>query len=121
MSRADSSEAAMQRRDSTPLPSNELLAIPPLRRLWQTWGVLWLALAFLGGTAFILWLLARQADDLYEAMAIHGAALQAQTLSEMRKAYTSEVVDRLKEHGIQAGADYRDRPKTIPLPVTLTM
>jgi PAS domain S-box-containing protein len=72
-------------------------------------------------TAGILWHLYRQSNDLYQTMALQGAALEARTLDELRQVYTTAVVDRLKDEGFEVTHLYRDRLKAIPLPATLTM
>src|SRR5262249_17731375 len=42
-------------------------------------------------TAGALWQLSRQSADLYRAMAVEGAALQAQTLAEVRRAFAPDA------------------------------
>ena len=39
----------------------------------------------------------------------------------MRQVYAGEVVERLRGLGIEATHDYIDKPRSIPLPATLTM
>ena len=72
------------------------------------------------GTAVLLWHLYRQVNGLYQEMAIQGAVLQAQTIEQMRQVYAGEVVERLRDLGIEATHDYIDQPRNIPLPATLT-
>jgi two-component system sensor histidine kinase/response regulator len=73
-------------------------------------------------TAGLLWHLHARSRAVYEALAQQGAALQAQTIEQTRKLYTTEVVARLQaSHGIVATHEYRTRPGTLPLPASLTM
>ena len=83
--------------------------------------VLWLLPATVIGTGTVLWLLERQVAVLYRDMAYQGTMLQAKTIAEVRQLYSSEVVERLKKHGIEATEDYQSHEQTIPLPATLTM
>jgi PAS domain S-box-containing protein len=83
-------------------------------------GVL-LLLGFALATGVLLWHLYNRSQTMYRTLAVQSAELQAQTLSEFRKLYTSEVVARAEAHGIKAVHDYSSRDRTIPLPATLTM
>ena len=88
-----------------------------IRRRW----VLLVIVGLLVATVAVLWHLYRQSQLVYESMARQGAALQAQTIEQVRQAYTTEVVARLQEsHGIAASHEYEKQPGTIPLPATLT-
>jgi PAS domain S-box-containing protein len=73
------------------------------------------------GTAALLYRLHRQSNDLYETVAREGAVLQSDTIEEFRNLYTTEVVDRLQGQGIEITHDYLAKPKTVPLPATLTI
>ena len=53
--------------------------------------------------------------------AIQHAAAYANALAQFRTLYTSEVVVPLREQGIIATHDYKNRPKTVPLPATLSL
>jgi PAS domain S-box-containing protein len=88
---------------------------------FQERAVLLLMLAFILGTAAVLWHLYSRSADLYHTMAQQGTALQAEALQEFRKAYTSEVVARVTAHGIEATHDYLHKDKAVPLPATLTI
>ncbi len=114
----------MSERQQTPMRS-----INRLRRFrWRHW-LRWLNERLLLvlmpvvvlGTAVLLWHLFRQVNSMYQELAIQGTRLQAQTIEEFRQAYTSEVVERLRGMGIEASHDYIDKPRTIPLPATLTI
>ncbi|MFM9966152.1 MAG: response regulator [Planctomycetaceae bacterium] len=83
--------------------------------------LLWLLPAVVIGTGLVLWLLERQVSELYRAMAFQGAIRQARTIEEVRQFYASQVVERLKQHGIEAVHDYQANEKTIPLPATMTI
>jgi hypothetical protein len=59
--------------------------------------------------------------DLVESGARHGMQLQAELLAALRGYYTSEVVERVRPHGVEVSHDYRDKPNAIPLPATFTI
>ncbi len=109
--------------ESTPRPSARTW-----RRRWRIISrylnerlVLWLLPVLVIGTGALLWLLSHQVDALYQEMALQGAELDAHTIEEVRQIYTSEVVERLKNHDIHATHDYASQDRAIPLPATLTM
>jgi PAS domain S-box-containing protein len=59
--------------------------------------------------------------DLVDSAAQQGTQLEAETLAALRSYYTSEVVERVRAHGVEVSHDYRDKPNAIPLPATFTM
>src|SRR5262249_5519668 len=69
-----------------------------------------LILAFVVGTAGVLWHLYHRSADLYQVLAKQGAEAQAKLLQEFRELYTSEVVNRVKDRGIEITHDY-DTPE----------
>ena len=52
---------------------------------------------------------------------IEVAARYSEAVAEFRTIYTSEVVERLAVHGVEATHNYKEREGTIPLPATLSM
>lgn len=72
------------------------------------------------GTISVFQHLFRQSTRLVKSTALQGAALQSESLSELRPLYTSEVVDRVRGR-IEVTHDYEKKAGAIPLPVTLTM
>ena len=54
-------------------------------------------------------------------MGLAAADFYAQAIEEFRTLYTSEVVERVLDHGIEVVRDYQDRSGAIPLPATLSM
>ena len=98
------------------------------RRRWRRWLPSWqewlswvLIPVVVFGTGALLWHLSWQVNDLYEQMALQGSMIQATTIEKVRQIYTSEVVEPLHRLGIEATHDYRNQPRTIPLPATLTI
>ena len=83
--------------------------------------VLFLLLLLVVSTFFLLRHLFLLSKDLYRGLAIQGTELQAKTIEEFRRLYTSEVVERVRGHGIDVSHDYQDRELAIPLPATLTI
>ena len=59
-------------------------------------------------------------EQMVTAIAFRGADVYTRALSEMRRWYTTEIVERLHAQGIQASADYQDHDGEIPLPATLS-
>ncbi len=80
-----------------------------------------LLLFVVAGTAGTFWHLYKKEEQLYRELPLQGTALQTLTLDEFRKIYTSEVVNRVKGHGIEVTHDYEGKEGAIPLPATLTM
>src|SRR5262245_13272886 len=80
-----------------------------------------LALVLLVGPALTLWNSWRLERRLVENTAREDAALYAEALNEFRTVYTSEVVARVRPHGIDVSHDYATRDRAIPLPATLSM
>ncbi len=88
-----------------------------------SWVHLSLLLLVLLGMAGILWHLHglyKESSTLYQETARQGTGLQIEMIKEMRRLYSSEVVDRATAHGMEATHDYKDKEKAIPLPATLT-
>ncbi len=82
----------------------------------------WVLLIMLAiSTLLLLRLLYLTSTDLYEKMALQGADLQAKTIEEFRKLYTSEVVERLRDKDVEVTHEYVTRDRAIPLPATLTI
>ena len=63
----------------------------------------------------------RISSEVKDEAALHHAASVAGVIREFRTLYTSEVVNRVRDHGISAIRDYRDVDGAIPLPVTMSL
>jgi len=83
--------------------------------------VLLLAVLLCAGIAGVMWQLSRLSSQLIYAAAFQGTSLYASAISEFRSLYTSEVVARLRAHGIDVTHDYQTNAHAIPLPATLTI
>jgi signal transduction histidine kinase len=79
-----------------------------------------LTIMFLLMIAGTLWYLSRISIELVHSAALQGSSLYADALEEVRKVYTSEVVDRLVDR-VPVTHDYAAREGAIPLPVTFSM
>ena len=77
-----------------------------------------LCLVGLGGMLASLYYVAQ---DNLEKSIIEVAARYSEAVAEFRTIYTSEVVERLAVHGVEATHNYKEREGTIPLPATLSM
>src|SRR5215471_16144989 len=90
-------------------------------RLLQERTILVLLSMFCLGAGCMLWYVSHVQSHLIASIALQDAALYAQALSEMRTLYTSEVVERVRQHGIAVTHDYAAQEGAIPLPVTLNL
>jgi tRNA A-37 threonylcarbamoyl transferase component Bud32 len=59
-------------------------------------------------------------EELLKAL-IQNARLTSDALTEFNSLYASEVVARVREHGIDVTHDYQGKPKAIPLPATMSV
>src|SRR5262245_23910780 len=83
--------------------------------------VLVLTLLFCVSMVCILWYVSHLQSNLIASMALQDASLYSQALTEFRALYTSEVVETVRDHGIEVTHDYATKKGAIPLPVTLSM
>ncbi len=82
----------------------------------------WILIAvFAASLLVVAWSEVRQIRLLVETSALDSARLFTEALAEFRSLYTSEVVDRLQEAGVEVVHDYDVRYGSIPLPATLTI
>ena len=79
-----------------------------------------LILGVLGVSAVAAYL-ANSTENLVQAVALADAELYSQAIEEFRTVYTSEVVARVREQGIEVSHDYLKNEHAIPLPATLSM
>ena len=96
-----------------------------VERLWQ-----WcrrnpvaasLLLAVSLGSAVGLIHLSLLSEQLVRSTALEGAAQQSEMLDVVNALYSSEVVDRVQNHGIVVSHDYASKKAAIPLPATFTI
>src|SRR5262245_1319189 len=107
--------SAAKRENAPQKPGSLRSALDWLLNLLYQLTVLVVILLFLLGmiiTVVHVYFLQR---SLVSSGATQGAQLQAETLSALRAYYTSEVVERIRPHGIEVSHDYRDKPKAVPL------
>ena len=83
--------------------------------------VLSLVILFCSGAAIMLWYVVRMQSRLVQATATTNAARYSEALGQFRTLYTSEVVERVRSHGVTVSHDYEDHEGAIPLPATLSM
>jgi len=76
---------------------------------------------FLLGMVGILWNLSQIAKHSLETSALRDVARFSEAITEFRTLYTSEVVARVRTHGIEVTHDYTTKDGAIPLPATLSM
>jgi len=67
------------------------------------------------------WFIIVQSKKVILQSGLQSARELTLVLEEVRSIYTSEVVNRVKAHGIDVTHDYLNTDKAIPLPATLTM
>jgi len=80
-----------------------------------------LTVMFCVGVAVMLWHLSHLSSTLVESGALQGTSLYSQSLTELRIFYNSEVVERVKGHGINVTHDYATKEGAIPIPATFTI
>jgi serine/threonine protein kinase len=80
-----------------------------------------LLLAVSLGSAMGLGHLSHLSEELVRSSALESAAQQSEILDEINNIYSTEVVERVKLHGIEVVHDYARRKDAIPLPATLTI
>ena len=78
-------------------------------------------IGFLVAIGVLLWQAWRGQEKLIESAALQQAALYSQTIADMRTLYTSEVVARVRSHGVEVTHDYAETEGAIPLPATLSI
>jgi signal transduction histidine kinase/CheY-like chemotaxis protein len=83
--------------------------------------VLILGLVFIIISTSIFYYLNILSKNLIENYTIQSARQYSEVLTAFRTLYTSEVVTRALEHGMEVSHDYRHRDNSIPLPATLSM
>jgi signal transduction histidine kinase len=82
--------------------------------------VLVLSLMFCVGVAATIWQLSHLSLELVQQAALQGTSLHSKSLEEVRKLYTSEVVDRISDR-VHVTNEYATKDGAIPLPVTFSM
>ena len=87
----------------------------------ETHVVLLVAILLLTGVTVTVVHMSNLAKRLTEEAALQNAIHYSEALSEFRRLYTAEVVNRVRPRGIEVTHDYETREGAIPLPVTLSM
>ncbi|MBE9117026.1 DUF3365 domain-containing protein [Lusitaniella coriacea LEGE 07157] len=81
--------------------------------------ILLLTLLFILGVSFALWGMTNLSSNLIETQATQNAVLYAQSLTEARTLYSSEVVARAKKiDGLNVTHNYTLKEGSIPIPAT---
>lgn len=93
----------------------------PWSRLFFDRTVLILGILLCAGIAVALWSIRQFKLDQAESTALQYATLYARSIEEFRTLYTSEVVTRARDFGMDVTHDYDTREGAIPLPATLSM
>jgi len=83
--------------------------------------ILVLTILLCAGVTVTLWYLAGLWSSLIESAALEGTSMHSESLEELRTIYTSEVVERVRSHGIEVSHDYATKEGAIPLPVTFSI
>ena len=63
----------------------------------------------------------RMHEDLVKTAILENAKLSSQAIAEFRTLYTKNVVQKVKDAGIEVTHDYHGKPNAIPLPATMSM
>jgi len=83
--------------------------------------ILVLAVMFCAGVGATLWHLSHLSANLVESGALQGTSLYADSLTELRTFYSSQIVERVKPQGIEITHDYATKPGAIPIPATFSI
>ncbi len=83
--------------------------------------ILLLVALFVAGVVVVGWHLSTLTTKLVETSARENAQNYSEALNVVRSRYTSEVVERVRSHGIEVTHNYADRQAAIPLPATFTI
>lgn len=83
--------------------------------------ILLLTVMFCVGAAATLWQLSHLSSNLVESGALHGTSLYADSLTELRTFYASQIVERVKPQGIEVTHDYATKQGAIPIPATFSI
>ena len=83
--------------------------------------ILSLTILFVVGGIAITWRLHCLNTNLVETTALQNAAHYTNALAQFRTLYTSEVVNTVRDLGVEVTHDYKDKKNAIPLPASLSM
>jgi signal transduction histidine kinase len=83
--------------------------------------VLLLAIIFCAGGAATLWQLSRLSSKLVESGALQSTSIYSESITDLRTFYNSEVVERVRPHGVEVTHDYARKEGAIPIPATFTI
>lgn len=83
--------------------------------------VLALAMLFGLGAALMLWHMTALSERLVQSASLQATEQYSRSLLELRNFYTSEVVDRLRPHGVAITHDYLNQAGAIPIPATFSI
>jgi len=83
--------------------------------------ILALILLFGAVLASMIWHLSQLQSGMIESAALRTSQLYSTALEQFRTLYTSEVLEKAREHGLEVTHDYASRDDAIPLPATLSM
>lgn len=86
-------------------PNSPVVETGTIGRLFSDYAVSLLAVLVIMSTAVAFWKLNKLQDQLIATLAEQGARLQSETLEEFRGLYTSEVVEKVRGHGIDVSHD----------------
>jgi len=80
-----------------------------------------LAALLLLGTAWMFWQSTRTAASARDQIALEDARSFANSVTQFRNFYASEIVPRAAASGMAIGHDYLQRPNTLPLPASFAV
>lgn len=92
-----------------------------LWRFLQSHSLLILLAMFVIGVTLMIWQARTMQKNLVESAVLEQVDQYSQALAEVRSLYSSEIVSRLAEHGIEATSEYAGQEGTIPLPATFSI
>jgi signal transduction histidine kinase len=83
--------------------------------------ILLLAIVFCITGALALWHFSHLSSTLVESGALKATELYSESITELRLFYGAQIVDRVKNHGIEVTHEYAKKNGAIPIPATFSI
>ncbi len=96
-------------------------SISRLTRFLQDHLIAVVVVLFLAAAGWVIYNISRLQSDLVQSTSLKEARAYSDAIREFRTLYTSEVVERVREQGVEVTHNYENTPGAIPLPATLSM
>jgi PAS domain S-box-containing protein len=98
-----------------------LIPLYGVRRALQRWPMAWLGVILAGLCLWVVSYTYQANERMVHQYATESAQAHADTLTQFRNFYTSELVPRATQAGVHITHDYKSRNNALPLPATLML